>query len=96
MTFEPFEPTSKYSKTWANGNMQFSKAGKLCFETETKTIELTEFDEFFIHMLNDYLPTITMNPDGDGLDRLQEFRQLYIETLLEAEREYVKGGYSPP
>lgn len=96
MTIEHTEPTSNYSRTWPNGEMQFDSTGKLCFETETKTVKLTEFDDFFIHMLNDYLPTINMYPDGDGLDRLREFRQLYIETLLEAQREYVKGGYSPP
>jgi len=76
--------------------MGFDSQGHTLITTETKTVELTEFDDFFIHMLNDYLPTITMNPDGDGLDRLQEFRKLYIETLLEAQREYVKGQYSPP
>lgn len=96
MTFEPAEATIPYSKTWATTAVQFDEVGKLVFATETETVYLTEFDDYFIHMLNDHLPTINMYPDGDGLDRLREFRELYIQILLDAKHEYVKDSYSPP
>lgn len=89
------EPTTKVSRTWTT-SFKYTPEGKPTFNTETETVELTNFDEYFIHYLSDYLPTINISPDGDGLDRLQQFRELYVQTLLEAKHEYVKDCYSPP
>jgi hypothetical protein len=86
---------SKYTKSWDTFN-GFDSQGQALFETETQTLELNNFEEYFIHYLNDYLPTIDMNPDGDGLDRLQQFKDLYIQCRLDAQREYIKDHYSPP
>lgn len=95
MTLEHTPVTDKYTRSWYTF-VGFNSQGRPQLNTETHTVEISNFDEYFIHYLSDYLPTITMNPDGDGLDRLQEFKELYIQTLLEAKREYVKDSYVCP
>lgn len=57
---------------------------------------MDNFTEYFIHRLSDHLPTIKLHKDGDGLDRLQAFRDLYVDCMLDSQREYVKDSYSPP
>lgn len=84
-----------YSKSW-DTFCGFDTQGEPLFETEWQHVQLSNFDEYFIHYLSDHLPTLNMNPDGDGLDRLQEFKELYIQCRLDAQREYIKNHYSPP
>jgi hypothetical protein len=95
MTFEPLPFKFPYSKTWHTFK-GFTEEGRPETTKQTETVRLGNFDDYFIHMLSDHLPTIEMNPHGDGLDRLQQFRKLYIQCLLEAQREYVKDCYTPP
>lgn len=96
MTFEPHELKTKYSKTWntfAGFNLEGWPVTKV---TDAQTIELSNFDEYFIHRLSDHLPTLDMEPEGDGIARMNQFKELYIQTLLEARHEYIKDCYSPP
>lgn len=95
MIFEPPEYKFPHTKIWYTF-AGFNQAGWPTTTKETQTVALGEFDEYFIHRLSDHLPTIDMNPEGDGLDRLRQFKELYIETLLEARHEYVKNSYTPP
>jgi hypothetical protein len=87
-------PSTKTTRTW-NTFAGYSQTGEPLFNSETQTVELTEFDEYFIHYLSDYLPTLTMNADGDGLDRIREFKELFVQVLLEAKHEY-NGRYECP
>lgn len=92
-TYHP-GPITTTTRSW-NHFKGYSQTGAPIFDTENQTVELSEFDEYFLHYLSDYLPTLTMNADGDGLDRVCEFRQLFIQVLLEAKHEY-NGRYECP
>ena len=84
-----------YTKEWVT-KFWFNKEGMPKTTIETEEYVLDNFTEHFIHYLSDHLPTITMNPDGDGLDRLHEFKELYVECMLNAKHEYVENSYQCP
>jgi len=66
------------------------------FQTETQHVLIGRFDEFFLHYLSDHLPGLTMNSDGDGLDRYEEFKELYIQCRLDCQHEYEKNQAISP
>lgn len=95
MTFEHLTLTEKHSRSW-DTFVGYSPQGRPQFNTETQHLELSNFDEYFIHYLSDQLPSLTIDPDSDGIARLSEFKEMYIQTLLSAKHEYVKDSYTPP
>lgn len=95
MTFEHPPITEKHSRNW-HTFVGFDPQGQPQFTKETQQLELSNFDEYFIHYLSDELPSLTIDPDDDGISRLKQFKEMYIQTLLQAKREYVKDAYTPP
>ncbi len=90
-----FQNTHNHQKTWDTFT-GYDFLGNPQFQTETQHVLISNFDEYFIHYLSDHLPSLTMNPDGDGLDRLQEFKELYIQCRLDAQHEYETDRYTSP
>lgn len=90
-----FTNTKDYQKSW-NTFVGFDFLGQPQFQTETQHLLISRFDEYFIHYLSDYLPTLTINPEGDGLDRYKEFKDLYIQCRLDAQHEYEKNQVIAP
>jgi hypothetical protein len=86
-----FTNTREYSKSW-DTFLGFDTQGEPLFETEFEHLLISNFDEFFLHYLSDHLPHLTMNPDGDGLDRYEQFKDLYIQCRLDCQHEYEKNA----
>lgn len=63
-------------------------------EVVIEKYELDDFTEQFIERLADHLPSIKINKTCD-LDRRRDFKDLYVECMLDTKREYVKDAYLP-
>jgi hypothetical protein len=87
MNYHPAEATIPYSKTWPTSKVNFDAGGRPYLNTETETVYLTEFDDYFIHQLSDRIQASTATP-GDGLCIITAFRNLYIQTLLDCRHDY--------
>ena len=84
----------KHTQKYSNIEFYFDKEGMP--KASAETYEVDNFTEFFIHMLSDHLPTIDMEPNSDGLNRLKQFRELYVDCMLASLKEYQGETYSRP
>lgn len=87
MNYLPQEQTIPYSKIWETTTVEFDAKGRPYFNTETETVYLTEFDNYFIHQFSDKIQP-SNNTESDGLRKIAAFRDLYIQTLLDARHDY--------
>jgi hypothetical protein len=90
-----FQNTQDYTKTW-DTFCGFDTQGEPLFETEFEFVQIGKFDEYFLHYLSSYLPTLEIDPDSDGLELFEQFKDLYIQCRLDCQHEYRENGSTPP
>jgi len=90
-----FQNTRDYTKTW-DTFCGYDFLGNPQFTTETQHLLISKFDEFFIHYLSDHLPHLQINPNDDGLERAEQFKELYIQCRLDCQHEYEKDQAISP
>jgi hypothetical protein len=90
-----FQNTRDYTKTW-DTFAGYDFLGNPQFQTETQHLLIGRFDEFFIHYLSDQLATLQINPNDDGLERAEQFKELYIQCRLDCQHEYEKDQAISP
>jgi hypothetical protein len=90
-----FTNTRDYTKTW-HTFAGYDFLGNPQFTTETQHVLIGRFDEFFIHYLSDHLAHLQINPNDDGLERAEQFRELYIQCRLDCQHEYEKDQAVSP
>jgi hypothetical protein len=90
-----FQNTRDYTKTW-NTFAGYDFCGNPIFQTETQHLLISHFDEYFIEYLSDQLATLQINPNDDGLERYEQFKELYIQCRLDCQHEYENNASVSP
>lgn len=85
----------KYTKKFLT-KFWFDESGNPHTTFNETNYELDDFSNYFIHYLADHLSTLTIDPKSDNLQLLNEFRELYVQCMLDAKHEYVENSYTPP
>ena len=88
-----------YAHTYTKEHLEqfwFDESGKPKCRTTTTEFKLDEFTEFFIHYLSDHLPQLDLDENRCSVERLHEFKQLYIDCMLHSLYEYDPDTYHSP
>lgn len=75
----------QHTKIWTEF-VDFDCTGHPMWQVEIETLDLTHFEEYFISYLSDLLPELELAEDH--VCRNQQFKEIYVQTMLHCKHEY--------